>query len=65
MDLPMNRRRFITTAALAAGAAALPSAVFARPAAAAVPPQVTLPERGIYDTSPRHRLDAGFPDRQR
>ncbi|TDC64687.1 lectin [Micromonospora sp. KC207] len=60
MDLPMDRRRFVTAAALTAGAAALPAAVFARSAAAAVPPQVTLPERGIYDTAPATDWTHGF-----
>ena len=60
MDLPMNRRRFITAAAVVAGAAALPAASFARAAAGAVPPQVTLPERGIYDTAPATDWTQGF-----
>ncbi|MEU4540029.1 glycoside hydrolase N-terminal domain-containing protein, partial [Streptosporangium sp. NPDC023825] len=50
MNMPLNRRRFIATTAATVGAAALPSAIFADRAAAAVPPQVTLPQRGIYDT---------------
>lgn len=60
MSLPVDRRRLITTAALTAGAAALPLPVFARPAAAAVPPQVTLPERGIYDTAVATDWTDGF-----
>ncbi|MGN9908760.1 glycosyl hydrolase family 95 catalytic domain-containing protein [Phytohabitans sp. LJ34] len=56
----MGRRRFVTAAALTAGAAALPSAMAARPAAAAVPPQVTLPDRGIYDTAPATDWTHGF-----
>ncbi len=60
MDLPMDRRRFVTAAALTAGAAALPSAMFARPAAAAVPSGVTLPERGIHDTAPATDWTHGF-----
>lgn len=50
-DLPLNRRRFLTTAALAAGATALPGFVFAARAAAAVPPQATLPDCGIWDNA--------------
>ena len=48
-DLPLNRRRFLTTAALAAGAAALPGFVFASQAAAAVPPwrPATPPDRHL------------------
>ena len=60
MDLPMNRRQFITATALTAGATALPLAVFPRGAAAAVPPQVTLPQRGIYDTTIATNWTDGF-----
>lgn len=56
----MDRRRFVTATALTAGAAALPSGMLARPAAAAVPPQVTVPERGIYDTAPATDWAHGF-----
>ncbi|MGC9542274.1 glycoside hydrolase N-terminal domain-containing protein [Streptomyces sp. UG1] len=59
-DLPLNRRRFLTTAALAAGAAALPGFVFAARAAAAVPPQVTLPDRGIWDNATASAWTDGF-----
>jgi len=52
MDNPLNRRRFLSVTALTAGAAALPNALFSGTASAAVPPQVTLPDRGIHDTSP-------------
>ncbi|MBP2705890.1 glycoside hydrolase N-terminal domain-containing protein [Microbispora sp. RL4-1S] len=51
MNMPLNRRRFIATTAATVGAAALPSAIFSDRAAAAVPPQLTLPQRGIYDTA--------------
>ena len=60
MDLPMDRRRFVTAAALTAGAVALPSVMAARPSAAAVPAQVTLPERGIHDTVPATDWTHGF-----
>ncbi|KUN29876.1 lectin [Streptomyces antibioticus] len=59
-DLPLNRRRFLTTAALAAGAATLPGLVFADRAAAAVPPQVTLPDRGIWDNATASVWTDGF-----
>lgn len=51
MNTPINRRHFIATTLATAGAAALPTALFAGTADAAVPPQVTLPQRGIYDTT--------------
>ncbi|WP_329343523.1 RICIN domain-containing protein [Streptomyces sp. NBC_01352] len=63
MDLPessLNRRRFLTAAALAAGATALPGLMFARSAAAAVPPQVTLPDRGIWDNATASTWTHGF-----
>lgn len=60
MDLPLNRRRFLTAAALTATAAALPDGLLAGQAAAAVPPQITLPDRGIYDTSPAASWTDGF-----
>ncbi|MEV6878306.1 RICIN domain-containing protein [Amycolatopsis sp. NPDC051128] len=60
MDLPVDRRRFLTAAALTAGAAALPRGLLSGAAAAAVPPQITLPERGIYDTSPATSWTDGF-----
>ncbi|MFE9027979.1 glycoside hydrolase N-terminal domain-containing protein [Streptomyces iakyrus] len=56
----MDRRRFLTTAALAAGAAALPGGLLAGEAAAAVPPQITVPDRGVYDTSPASSWTDGF-----
>ncbi|MEV6209514.1 RICIN domain-containing protein [Kitasatospora sp. NPDC051914] len=59
-DLPLNRRRFLTTAALAAGAAALPGFVRAPRASAAVPPQVTLPDRGIWDNATASAWTDGF-----
>ncbi|MEW1648588.1 RICIN domain-containing protein [Streptomyces sp. NPDC091219] len=57
-ELPLNRRGFLTTAALAAGATALPG--FASPAAAAVPPQVILPDRGIWDNATAAAWTDGF-----
>src|SRR4051812_2718741 len=48
--LPVGRRRILATTVLAAGSVAMTSAVGAR-RAAAVPPQLTLPDRGIHDTS--------------
>ncbi|MGC0342417.1 glycosyl hydrolase family 95 catalytic domain-containing protein [Streptomyces sp. SLBN-8D4] len=59
-DLPLNRRHFLTRAALAAGAAALPGFLFADRAAAAVPPQVTLPDRGIWDNATASAWTDGF-----
>ena len=58
-DLPVSRRRFLATAALTAGSVALTPAAGAR-RAAAVPPQVTLPERGIYDASAATAWTDGF-----
>ncbi|WP_326584463.1 glycoside hydrolase family 95 protein [Streptomyces sp. NBC_00481] len=58
-DLLLDRRQFLTTAALVAGAVALPG-VLAGKATAAVPPQVTLPERGIYDTGTAPSWADGF-----
>jgi hypothetical protein len=51
MNTPINRRHFIATTLATAGVAALPTTIFAGRADAAVPPQVTLPQRGIYDTA--------------
>ncbi|MEV8099527.1 RICIN domain-containing protein [Kitasatospora sp. NPDC085879] len=59
-DLPLNRRRFLTAAALAAGAATLPGFVFAARASAAVPPEVTLPDRGIWDNATASAWTDGF-----
>ncbi len=56
----MDRRRFLATAALTAGAAALPGGLLAGEAAAAVPPQITLPDRGVHDTSPAASWTDGF-----
>jgi alpha-L-fucosidase 2 len=56
----MDRRRFVTAAAATSGAVALPSVMFAGAATAAVPAQVTLPERGIYDTAPAADWTHGF-----
>ncbi|MGW8763669.1 glycosyl hydrolase family 95 catalytic domain-containing protein [Streptomyces sp. NPDC055815] len=55
-----NRRGFLTAAALTAGAVVLPGGVLSTRASAAVPPQVTLPERGIYDTAPAAAWTDGF-----
>ncbi|MEQ0564898.1 glycoside hydrolase N-terminal domain-containing protein [Amycolatopsis sp. NEAU-NG30] len=55
MDLPLDRRGFLTVAALAAGAAALP-----RGSLAGAAPRVALPERGIHDTSPATSWTDGF-----
>ncbi|QQQ73957.1 glycoside hydrolase N-terminal domain-containing protein [Saccharothrix sp. 6-C] len=57
MDGPVDRRGFLALTALAAGAAVgLPGGR----ADAAVPPQVTLPERGIHDTAPATAWTDGF-----
>ncbi|MFF6780460.1 RICIN domain-containing protein [Streptomyces sp. NPDC012510] len=60
MDIPMDRRHFLTAAALTAGAAALPGVFLPGKATAAVPPQITLPDRGIYDTAPASSWTDGF-----
>ncbi|MDQ0936539.1 glycosyl hydrolase family 95 catalytic domain-containing protein [Streptomyces turgidiscabies] len=59
-DGPLNRRRFLTATALAVGAAALPGLGYADRAAAAVPPQVTLPARGIWDNATASTWTDGF-----
>ncbi|WP_030458725.1 RICIN domain-containing protein [Kitasatospora sp. NRRL B-11411] len=57
----LDRRQFVTAAALTAGAAALGGALLpAVRAAAAVPPQVTLPQRGSYDTAQATAWTDGF-----
>ncbi|WP_035840110.1 glycosyl hydrolase family 95 catalytic domain-containing protein [Kitasatospora azatica] len=58
-DQPLDRRRFLTAAALTAGAVALPG-FSAGSAAAALPPEVTLPDRGIYDTATASVWTDGF-----
>ncbi|MGW1750559.1 glycoside hydrolase N-terminal domain-containing protein [Streptomyces sp. NPDC002092] len=58
-DLQLDPRRFLTGAAMTAGAVALPGLCAGR-AAAAVPPQVTLPDRGIYDTATASAWPDGF-----
>src|SRR6266496_5177422 len=58
-DLPLSRRHLLATAALAAGSVTLTSAVAAR-RAAAVPPQVTLPDRGIHDLTAATSWTDGF-----
>ncbi len=59
-DMPLERRRFVTAAALAAGSVVLPGGFLPTKAAAVVPAQVTLPERGIYDTTPASAWTDGF-----
>ncbi|MER6122181.1 RICIN domain-containing protein [Streptomyces sp. NPDC001795] len=59
-DSAIDRRRFLTTAALTAGATALPGGLLSGTAVAAVPPQITLPERGIHDPSPASSWTDGF-----
>ncbi|MET9730268.1 RICIN domain-containing protein [Streptomyces sp. NPDC006458] len=59
-DTPLNRRRFLTAATLTAGAVVLPGGILSTRATAAVPPQVTLPQRGIYDTTPASTWTDGF-----
>jgi alpha-L-fucosidase 2 len=60
MDGQVDRRRFLALTALTTGAAALPGVLAAGRADAAVPPQVTLPERGIHDTAPATSWTDGF-----
>jgi hypothetical protein len=56
----MSRRRVLATAAaLTAGSVTLTSTTGAKPALAA-PPQVTLPDRGIYDTTAATVWTDGF-----
>ncbi|MEV6423546.1 RICIN domain-containing protein [Streptomyces sp. NPDC051662] len=59
-DSPLDRRVFLTAAALTAGAVVLPGGILPTRAAAAVPPQVTLPQRGMYDTVPASSWTDGF-----
>ncbi|MEU2242593.1 RICIN domain-containing protein [Streptomyces sp. NPDC018338] len=59
-DAPLDRRGFLAAAALTAGAVVLPVGLLPARAAAAVPPQVTLPQRGIYDTAPASAWTDGF-----
>ncbi|WP_405656709.1 glycosyl hydrolase family 95 catalytic domain-containing protein [Streptomyces sp. NBC_00079] len=59
-DRPVDRRRFLTAAALTLGATTLPGFVFANRAAAAVPPQVTLPGRGTWDNATASAWTDGF-----
>src|SRR5436190_24015121 len=58
-ESPMDRRRFLTAAALTTGAAVLPGVLAGR-ASAAVPPQATLPDRGMYDTTTASAWTDGF-----
>nr|BEK62981.1 glycoside hydrolase N-terminal domain-containing protein [Kitasatospora purpeofusca] len=57
---PLRRRHFLAGAAVTAGAVALPGVLRPSRAEAAVPPQVTLPERGIHDTAPAADWTDGF-----
>ncbi|MFF9148579.1 RICIN domain-containing protein [Streptomyces sp. NPDC014861] len=57
---PLGRRGFLTATALTAGAAALPAGLLPHRAEAAVPPQVALPQRGMYDTVPAWSWTDGF-----
>ncbi|MFI1092682.1 glycosyl hydrolase family 95 catalytic domain-containing protein [Streptomyces sp. NPDC020917] len=59
-DPPLDRRRFLATAALTVGAAALPGTVFATRSAASVPSGVALPQRGIFDGAPASTWTDGF-----
>ncbi|WP_406447989.1 RICIN domain-containing protein [Streptomyces sp. NBC_00876] len=59
-DSPLDRRGFLAAAALTAGAVVLPGGILPTPAAAAVPPQVTLPQRGMYDTVAASSWTDGF-----
>ncbi|MER7480191.1 RICIN domain-containing protein [Streptomyces sp. NPDC126510] len=59
-DRPLGRRNFLAAAALVTGTTALPGLVFAPSAAAAVPPQVTLPDRGIWDDAASSTWTDGF-----
>jgi hypothetical protein len=58
-DPSVSRRRVLAAAALTAGAVNLTPAVGGRRAAAA-PPGVTLPDRGIYDTTAATAWTDGF-----
>ncbi|MGW8350912.1 glycosyl hydrolase family 95 catalytic domain-containing protein [Streptomyces wedmorensis] len=60
LGAPLGRRGFLSAAALTAGAVVVPGGVLSSGAAAAVPPQVTLPERGMYDTVPAGSWTDGF-----
>ncbi len=57
--LPPDRRTFLTAGALTVGSVGLPGALAGR-AAAVVPPQVTLPDRGIHDTTTASAWTDGF-----
>ncbi|RAG86668.1 lectin [Streptacidiphilus pinicola] len=60
-NVPLGRRRFLVAAALTAGATALPAVFTARASAAApVPPGVTLPRRGIWDSASASSWTDGF-----
>ncbi|MGW8888632.1 glycosyl hydrolase family 95 catalytic domain-containing protein [Streptomyces sp. NPDC055749] len=59
-DSPLDRRGFLAAAAVTAGAVVLPGGILSTQAAAAVPPQVTLDQRGMYDTVPASSWTDGF-----
>ncbi|MEV4827821.1 glycosyl hydrolase family 95 catalytic domain-containing protein [Micromonospora sp. CA-248260] len=59
-ERPIRRRQLLATTALSAGAVALADGLTPGWAAAAVPAQVTLPERGIYDTAAATAWTDGF-----
>src|SRR3954454_1811005 len=58
-DLPVSRRRLLTTAALAAGSVPLPTPVAPRRADAGAS-QVALPDRGIHDLTAATAWTDGF-----
>lgn len=60
MDGPVDRKGFLALAALATGAAVVPGGLSGGRANAAVPPHVTLPERGIHDTGHATSWTDGF-----
>ena len=59
-ERPIRRRQLLATTALSAGAVALADGLTPGWAAAAVPAQITLPERGIYDTAAATAWTDGF-----
>lgn len=59
-ERPIGRRRLLATAALSAGVGALSDGLPPGRPAAAVPAQVTPPERGIYDTATATAWTDGF-----
>ncbi|MCX4862863.1 RICIN domain-containing protein [Streptomyces sp. NBC_00257] len=59
-ETSLNRRSFITTTALTAGAVVLPGGILSTTATAAAPPRITLPQRGMHDTAPASTWTDGF-----